>query len=104
MSQTYICLLLPSVKICAYLWPNQYDRTEHRGYINVYIVYKNVWLGGRWRRWQWWFALRQKGMRDSLITEEKMFICVNCSDVDPHWSYADPDPQNLINADPDRGQ
>ena len=27
-----------------------------------------------------------------------------CSDVVPHWLYADPDPQNLINADPDRGQ
>ena len=27
-----------------------------------------------------------------------------CSDVDPHLSYADPDPQNLINADPDPGQ
>ena len=25
------------------------------------------------------------------------------SDVDPHWSYADPDPQNLVNADPDPG-
>ena len=23
------------------------------------------------------------------------------SDVDPHWFYADPDPQNLMNADPD---
>ena len=23
------------------------------------------------------------------------------SDVDPHWSYADPDPQNLVNADQD---
>ncbi len=21
--------------------------------------------------------------------------------ADPHWSYADPDPQNLVNADPD---
>ena len=27
-----------------------------------------------------------------------------CSDVDPHWLYADPDPQNLINADPDPGR
>ena len=26
------------------------------------------------------------------------------SDVDPHWSKADPDPQNLVNADPDSGQ
>ena len=26
------------------------------------------------------------------------------SDVDPHWLYADPDPQNLMNADPDPGQ
>ena len=26
------------------------------------------------------------------------------SDVDPHWLYADPVPQNLINADPDPGQ
>ena len=25
-------------------------------------------------------------------------------DVDPHWSYADPDPQNLINMDPDPNQ
>ena len=24
--------------------------------------------------------------------------------VDPHWSYADPDPQNLVNPDPDSGQ
>ena len=22
------------------------------------------------------------------------------TDVDPNWSYADPDPQNLVNADP----
>ena len=28
------------------------------------------------------------------------------SDVDPHWSYADPDPKSLMNAyaDPDAGQ
>ena len=28
------------------------------------------------------------------------------SDVDPQWSYADPDPQHLVNADsdPDQGQ
>ena len=26
------------------------------------------------------------------------------SDVDPHWSYADPDPQNSANADPGRTQ
>ena len=25
-------------------------------------------------------------------------------DVDPVWSYADPDPPNLVNADPDPGQ
>ena len=24
--------------------------------------------------------------------------------MDPHWSYADPDPPNLVNADPDPGQ
>ncbi len=23
-----------------------------------------------------------------------------CRDVDPVWSYADPDPPNLVNADP----
>ena len=27
-----------------------------------------------------------------------------CSDVDLHWSYANPDPQNLMNAEPDPGQ
>ena len=26
------------------------------------------------------------------------------SDVDPHWSYADPDPQNMMNAESDPGQ
>ena len=26
------------------------------------------------------------------------------SDVDTHWSYADPDSQNLVNADPDQGR
>ena len=26
------------------------------------------------------------------------------SDVDPNWLYADPDPQNLMNADPDPGK
>ena len=26
------------------------------------------------------------------------------SDVDPYWSNADPDPQNLDNANPDPGQ
>ena len=26
------------------------------------------------------------------------------SDVDPLWSYADPDPQKMINGDPDPGQ
>ena len=26
------------------------------------------------------------------------------SDVDPHWLYADPDPQNLMNTDQDPGQ
>ena len=29
---------------------------------------------------------------------------VTCSDVDPDGLYADPDPQNLMNADPDPGQ
>ena len=33
------------------------------------------------------------------------YVHVCCySDVDPHWSYADPDPQNLVDADPDLGQ
>ena len=26
------------------------------------------------------------------------------SDVDPHWLNADPDPQNLVNTDPDPGR
>ena len=26
-----------------------------------------------------------------------------CGIVDPHWSYADPDPPNLVNEDPDPG-
>ena len=25
------------------------------------------------------------------------------SDLDPYWLYKDPDPQNLMNADPDPG-
>ena len=29
---------------------------------------------------------------------------ISDSDVDPDWLYADPDPQNLRNADPDQGQ
>ena len=29
---------------------------------------------------------------------------LNSIDVDLHWSYADPDQQNLVNADPDPGQ
>ena len=29
---------------------------------------------------------------------------VSTSDVDPHCSYADPDPQRLMNANPDPGQ
>ena len=28
------------------------------------------------------------------------FIIVYSSDVDQYWSNADPDPQNLVNADP----
>ncbi len=24
--------------------------------------------------------------------------------MDPHWSYEDPDPPNLVNVDPDPGQ
>ena len=27
-----------------------------------------------------------------------------CPALDPHWSKADPDPQNLVNSDPDPGQ
>ena len=34
---------------------------------------------------------------DIIIYEDDIY-----SDVDPHWSYADP--QNLVNADPDPGQ
>ena len=28
----------------------------------------------------------------------------NISDMDPHWSYADLEPQNLVNTDPGRVQ
>ena len=35
----------------------------------------------------------------SCYTKREHFI----SDVDPHWSYADPDPQNLMIVDPDPG-
>ena len=33
-----------------------------------------------------------------------LVFTVFISDVDPHWSNADPDPQNLVNADPDPRQ
>ena len=36
--------------------------------------------------------------------EQTKCYMVYTSDVDPHRSNADPDPQNLINADPDPGQ
>ena len=53
----------------AYFWPTQDEKTY---YISNIILDNYVWLGGRWCGWQWWFALRQKGMRDGLFTEEKI--------------------------------
>ena len=37
------------------------------------------------------------------VKNKKKHVCgkVKNSDVDPHWLYSDPDPQNLINADLD---
>ena len=29
-----------------------------------------------------------------------MYLCTKGSDVDSDWLYADPDPQNLLSADP----
>ncbi len=40
---------------------------------------------------------------DLLIVETDL-IKDNSRNVDPYWSYADPDPPYLVNADPDPGR
>jgi len=38
------------------------------------------------------------------VTTSQAPILIPCSDVDPHWSNADPGPQNSVIADPDPGR
>ena len=42
-------------------------------------------------------------VKESNSQKKDNFYLLGISDVDPNWLYADPDPQNLMNNDPDPG-
>ena len=48
-----------------------------------------------------WLAFKNKIIL-IYVRIQFMYLARQGSDVDPHWLYAEPYPQNLMNADPGR--
>ena len=74
---------------------------RNRYNIYIYIINYNVnWCCIKSSFFTRCFWFSQRKIRNINYLTIRQFHSLLTSDVDPHWSYADPDPQNLVNADP----
>ena len=73
--------------------------------IGIFVALSRLWSH---RRKKHLMKKRQNIIRKSkkvnlrlVIFKKLILLNFLCKDADPNWSYADPDPPNLVNADPD---